>query len=255
MSLVAFNLLAGNAVSIEADDVESTAAMAVGQLPGPEYDPATRIFMLSGDSLVVLGSKATVDAAIAAGRTPNVLALSVTAPIVDTGTATHPNIGISAASGAARGTMSAADFTKLAGIPSDAQSAAQVAAAIAAFGVSNAWTPTNQVIGSPTNLTSAAMSRTYYIRIGSYVLVVGRVFCTWSGINLSSLLTFDFPPGLPMVGTTRVGAVTQADPGNIIALPGQSVTSTGGPALVLNTLTNTTSLTTNAYFWCVYQTP
>ncbi len=52
--------------------------------------------------------------------TPNsagsVTSVSVTPPIVNTGTSTAPVIGISAASGVAAGSMSSADFTKLAGI-------------------------------------------------------------------------------------------------------------------------------------------
>lgn len=50
----------------------------------------------------------------------SVTSVSVTAPIVNTGTSTAPVIGISAASGVAAGSMSSADFTKLAGIAASA---------------------------------------------------------------------------------------------------------------------------------------
>lgn len=95
MSLVALTLLDGSAVSLEADDVDATAAIAAAQTP---VAPATRVFMNDGTSYAVQGTKAAVDAIIAAGITPGgVESVSVVAPITDTGTATDPIIGLDAA--------------------------------------------------------------------------------------------------------------------------------------------------------------
>lgn len=96
MSLVALTLMAGDAVSIEADDVDTTLQLPAGQLG--DYDGAvTRVAMNDGATYAVQGTKAAVDAIIAAGITPGgVASVSVTAPITDTGTATVPNIGLDA---------------------------------------------------------------------------------------------------------------------------------------------------------------
>ena len=56
----------------------------------------------------------------AAGNSGAVTSVTGTAPITVGGTATDPIVGISTASGAAAGTMSAANFTKLAGIAASA---------------------------------------------------------------------------------------------------------------------------------------
>lgn len=94
---------------------------------------ACRVGYDGGVYVDVQGTLGAVSAAIQAASGPgggNVTAVTATAPIVSTGGAA-PNISITPANGGAAGSMSAADFSKLAALPADAQSASQVATSIA----------------------------------------------------------------------------------------------------------------------------